>query len=45
MALIDEARDLTSLNTGLTLVIAFNYGARAEITKGGAGDCAQGRAR
>jgi undecaprenyl diphosphate synthase len=33
MALIDEARDLTSLNTGLTLVIAFNYGARAEITK------------
>lgn len=33
MALIDEARDLTSRNTGLTLVIAFNYGARAEITK------------
>ncbi len=33
MALIDEARDLTSQNTGLTLVIAFNYGSRAEITK------------
>jgi undecaprenyl diphosphate synthase len=33
LALIDEAIDLTSLNTGLTLVIAFNYGARTEITK------------
>ena len=31
MKLIDEARDLTALNTALTLVIAFNYGARAEI--------------
>jgi undecaprenyl diphosphate synthase len=31
MALIDEARDLTAHNTALTLVIAFNYGARAEI--------------
>jgi undecaprenyl diphosphate synthase len=31
MALIDEACDLTALNTALTLVIAFNYGARAEI--------------
>jgi undecaprenyl diphosphate synthase len=31
LALIDEARDLTELNTALTLVIAFNYGARAEI--------------
>ena len=31
MALIDEAWELTRDNTGLTLVIAFNYGARAEI--------------
>jgi undecaprenyl diphosphate synthase len=31
MALIDEAVELTALNTALTLVIAFNYGARAEI--------------
>lgn len=33
MALIDEARELTSQNTAFTLVIAFNYGSRAEITK------------
>jgi len=33
MALIDEARELTALNTALTLVIAFNYGARDEIAK------------
>jgi undecaprenyl diphosphate synthase len=33
LALIDEAVDLTSDNTGLTLVIAFNYGARTEIAK------------
>ena len=32
-ALIQEARDLTRANTGLTLVIAFNYGSRAEIAK------------
>lgn len=32
-ALIQEARDLTRANTGLTLVIAFNYGARTEIAK------------
>jgi undecaprenyl diphosphate synthase len=31
LALIDEAGDLTACNTALTLVIAFNYGARAEI--------------
>jgi undecaprenyl diphosphate synthase len=31
MALIDEAQDRTRENTALTLVIAFNYGARAEI--------------
>jgi len=33
MALIDEARELTRSNTGLTLVIAFNYGSRAEIAR------------
>jgi undecaprenyl diphosphate synthase len=32
-ALIEEARDLTRANTGLTLVIAFNYGSRAEIAR------------
>jgi len=31
LALIDEAVDLTSTNTALTLSIAFNYGSRAEI--------------
>ncbi len=31
MALIDEASELTALNTALTLVIAFNYGSRQEI--------------
>ena len=30
-ALLDEAEQLTRLNTGLTLVIAFNYGGRQEI--------------
>jgi undecaprenyl diphosphate synthase len=33
MALIDEACELTRDNQALTLVIAFNYGARAEIAK------------
>ena len=33
MTLIDEAVDLTRLNTSLTLVIAFNYGSRAEIAR------------
>lgn len=33
MALIDETRELTANNTALTLVIAFNYGSRAEIAK------------
>ena len=33
MALVDEATDLTSTNSGLTLVIAFNYGARNEIVR------------
>ncbi len=33
MTLIDEACELTRENQRLTLVIAFNYGARAEIAK------------
>ncbi|HEY7670352.1 MAG TPA: isoprenyl transferase [Hyphomicrobium sp.] len=33
LALIDEACELTRENQALTLVIAFNYGARAEIAK------------
>lgn len=33
MALIDEGVELTSLNTALTLVIAFNYGSRQEIAR------------
>ncbi len=33
LALIDEARELTRENQSLTLVIAFNYGSRAEIAK------------
>lgn len=31
--LLDEAETLTIRNTGLTLVIAFNYGSRNEITR------------
>jgi undecaprenyl diphosphate synthase len=30
-ALLEEAESLTKLNTGLTLVVAFNYGGRQEI--------------
>jgi len=33
MALIDEGCELTRENSRLALVIAFNYGARAEIAK------------
>ncbi len=33
LVLIDEAVELTSHNTALTLVVAFNYGSRAEIAK------------
>ena len=32
-ALLNEAEELTRANTKLTLVVAFNYGARAEIAK------------
>jgi undecaprenyl diphosphate synthase len=31
--LLAEAEELTNDNTGLTLVVAFNYGARQEITR------------
>jgi undecaprenyl diphosphate synthase len=46
MALIDEGCELTRENSRLTLVIAFNYGARAEIAKAArklAEDVAAGR--
>ena len=33
LKLIEEARQLTVNNTALDLIIAFNYGARAEITR------------
>ena len=33
LAMIDEARALTQANTALNLVIAFNYGSRAEIAR------------
>ncbi len=32
LGMIQEAEQLTAANTALTLVVAFNYGARAEIT-------------
>ncbi len=46
LTLIDEGCELTRDNTGLNLVIAFNYGARAEIAKAArslAEDVAAGR--
>jgi undecaprenyl diphosphate synthase len=33
LSMLDEAQVLTANNTALTLVIAFNYGARTEITE------------
>lgn len=33
LALIDETTELTKANTGLTLIVAFNYGARNEIAR------------
>ena len=44
--LLEEAEDLTRGNDGLTLVVAFNYGARQEIARAArrlAEDVAQGR--
>jgi undecaprenyl diphosphate synthase len=44
--LLDEAEDLTRGNDGLTLVVAFNYGARQEIARAArrlAVEVAQGR--
>ena len=34
--LLEEAEELTTNNTGLTLVVAFNYGARQEIARAAA---------
>ncbi|WP_299484039.1 isoprenyl transferase [uncultured Roseibium sp.] len=33
LTLLEEAEDLTRKNTGLDLVVAFNYGSRAEIVR------------
>jgi undecaprenyl diphosphate synthase len=44
--LLDEAEELTKANTGLTLVVAFNYGSRDEIVRAArniAKDVAAGR--
>ena len=44
--LLIEAEELTKNNDGLTLVVAFNYGARQEITRAAqriAEEVAQGR--
>ena len=41
-ALLDEAEELTRRNTGLTLVVAFNYGGRQEIVARGAGHRREG---
>ncbi len=39
--LLDEAEELTRANTGLSLVVAFNYGARQEIARAAAKIAAQ----
>lgn len=44
--LLDEAEDLTHANTGLTVVVAFNYGSRQEIANAAkriAREAAEGR--
>ena len=33
VALLDEAEEMTRTNTGLTMAVAFNYGARQEIVR------------
>jgi undecaprenyl diphosphate synthase len=46
--LLEEAESLTRANTGLVLVVAFNYGARQEIARAARGlaeDVASGRLR
>ena len=43
-ALLAEAEELTRRNTGLTLVVAFNYGSRQEIA-GAARRLAEARRR
>ncbi|OCP17103.1 MULTISPECIES: isoprenyl transferase [unclassified Ensifer] len=48
LPLLIEAEETTSANTGITLVIAFNYGARDELTRAMrrlATDVAEGRLR
>lgn len=48
LTLIDEACELTKPNSGLNLVVAFNYGARAEMVAAArriADDVARGRLR
>ena len=45
VSLIEEAEGLTAANTGLTLVVAFNYGSRDEIARAAramAQDCMDG---
>lgn len=46
VSLLNEAEALTHANSGLTLIVAFNYGARAEMTRAFrhlAGEVASGR--
>ena len=41
--LLEEAEELTKNNDGLTLVVAFNYGARQEIARAAARIAADGQ--